>query len=86
MKDAKGEKRKSIVVVTISEILATHENAIDTMVFDSMENAEAWVERQIEEKVKDFDLDRDASVDGWFVQIDGWQHTIQYDMKEKTVN
>ena len=77
---------KTVVVVTISETLVTHENEVDTMVFDSMGKAETWVERQIEEKVKGFRLDRDAAVDGWFIQIDGWNHTIQYDAKEKVVN
>lgn len=77
---------KTVVVVTISETLATHENEVDTMVFDSMEKAETWVERQIEEKVRDFHLDRDTAVDGWFVKIDGWNRTIQYDAKEKVVN
>ena len=77
---------KTVVVVTISETLATHENEVDTMVFGSQEKAEDWVERQIEEKVKDFHLDRDTAVDGWFVQIDGWNHTIQYDVKEKEIN
>lgn len=77
---------KTVVVVTISETLPTHENKVDTMVFGSLEKAEDWVERQIEEKVKDFHLDRDTAVDGWFVQIDGWNHTIQYDAKERTVN
>ena len=56
------------------------------MVFDSKEKAGAWVERQIDEKVSDFHLDRDTAVDGWFVHIDGWNHTIQYDAKEKVVN
>lgn len=79
-------KRKSMVVVTISETMATHEDEVDTMVFDSMEKAEAWIGRQIKEKVKDFHLDRDSDVDGWFVRIDGWNHTIQYDAKEKTIN
>lgn len=77
---------KTVVVVTISETLTIHENEVDTMVFDLMEKAEAWVERQIEEKVKDFNLDRDLDVDGWFVQIDGWNHTIQYEAKVKDVN
>lgn len=77
---------KTVVVVTISETLPTHENEVDTMVFDSFEKAEAWVERQVEEKVRDFHLDRDSDVDGCFVKIDGWNHTIQYDAKEKEVN
>lgn len=77
---------KTVVVVTISETLPTHGNEVDTMVFDSIVKAETWVERQIEEKVKKFNLDRDSAVDGWFVQIDGWNHTIQYDAKEKVVN
>ena len=77
---------KTVVVVTISETLATHENEVDTMVFDSMEKAEAWVGRQIDEKVSDFQLDRASAVDGSFIQIDGWNHTIQYDAKEKVVN
>ena len=77
---------KTVVVVTISEILPIHGNEIDTMVFDSLGKAEAWIEQQIDEKVKDFQLDRDSAVDGWFVQIDGWNHTIQYDAKERVVN
>ena len=77
---------RTVVVVTISETLLTHGNEVDTKAFSSLEKAEDWVERQIEEKVKDFHLDRDTAVDGWFVQIDGWNHTIQYDAKERTVN
>ena len=77
---------KTVVVVTVSETLPTHENEVDTIVFGSVGKAGAWVERQIEEKVKDFHLDRDTAVDGWFVQIDGWNHTIQYNAKEKEIN
>ena len=77
---------KTVVVVIISETLATHEDEVDSMVFDSMEKAEVWIERQIDEKVREFCLDRDSDVHGWFVQINGWNHTIQYDAKEKKVN
>lgn len=80
------KNRSTVAVVTISETLAPHEDEVDTMVFDSMEKAEAWIECQVDEKVKDFHLDRDSDVDGWFVQIDGWNHTIQYDASEKMIN
>ena len=86
LKNMKDGKQKSVVIVTIHETLAIHEDEVNTMVFDSMEKAETWVERQIDEKVIDFHLDRDSDVDGWFVKIDGWNHTIQYDAKEKVVN
>ncbi|MCQ2390027.1 MAG: hypothetical protein MJ240_01275 [Kiritimatiellae bacterium] len=74
-----------VVVVTISETMMLHKNEVDTLVFDSMEKAEVWIERQVEKMVKNFQLDRESDVDGWFVQIDGWNHTIQYDAKERIV-
>lgn len=76
---------KKVTVVTIHETLPIHENEVDTLVFDSMGKAKVWIERQIDEKVKNFQLDRDSDVDGWFVHVDAWDHTIQYDAKERVV-
>ena len=75
----------SVVVVTIRETLTRHADEVDTVVFADWEKANAWIESQINEKVKAFQLDRDSDVEGWFVQIDGGNQTIQYDAKELVV-
>ena len=75
----------SVVVVIIRETLTRHADELDTVVISDWEKANAWIESQINEKVKAFQLDRDSDVEGWFVQIDGGNQTIQYDAKELVV-
>ena len=51
----------------------------------AIEKAAKWIESQIDEKVLTFHLDRNAAVDGWFVKLAGYDHTIQYDVHELVV-
>ena len=72
-------------VVTISESFPLHRNAVSLRCFSSNEKAAKWIEKQIEERVRTFHLDRDAAVDGWFVKLEGETHTVQYDVHELEV-
>lgn len=76
---------QSVIIVTISEMLPAHGNEVDTAVFSDWDKANAWVESQIDSNVKTYGLDRESAVDGWYVEIDSFGHTIQYDAKERTV-
>lgn len=72
---------KTVHVVTISELTATHENEVDVEAFANNDDAVAWIEKQIAEKKEAYHLDESA-IDDWYVEIDGPTHTIQYDIKE----
>lgn len=76
---------KMVSVVTISESFPQHGNAVSLRCFSSNEKAAKWIEKQIEERVRTFHLDRDAAVDGWFVKLEGETHTVQYDVHELEV-
>lgn len=71
-----------IFLVTCTE----HGNAGDyeftVEAFAMRYNAELWVERRIATLVAENGLDTNKDVDGWFVKIDGWHHTIQFDILE----
>lgn len=75
----------TVAVVTISESFPLHGNAVSLRCFSSNEKAAKWIEKQIEERVRTFHLDRDAAVDGWFVKLEGETHTVQYDVHELEV-
>ncbi|MBP5320998.1 MAG: hypothetical protein J6334_08410 [Kiritimatiellae bacterium] len=70
-----------IHVVTISETVAIHANEIDVEAFVNYDDAVSWIEEQIKEKVDTYHL-TEANIDGWYVEIDGPSHTIQYDIRE----
>ena len=74
-----------VAVVTISESFPLHGNAVSLRCFSSNEKAAKWIEKQIEERVRTFHIDRDAAVDGWFVKLEGEEHAIQYDVRELQV-
>ena len=76
---------KMVSVVTISESFPQHGNAVSLRCFSSNEKAAKWIEKQIEERVRTFHIDRDAAVDGWFVKLEGEEHAIQYDVHELDV-
>ena len=75
----------SVVVVTIRETLTRPADQVDTVAFSDWEKAHACIESQTNEKAKALQLHRDSDVEGWFVQIDGGNQTIQYDAKELVV-
>ena len=75
----------TVAVVTISESFQLHGNAVSLRCFSSNEKAAKWIEKQIEERVRTFHLDREAAVDGWFVKLEGEEHSIQYDVHELEV-
>ena len=72
---------KAIYVVTISELSSAHENEVDVEAFANNDDAVSWIEKQIAEKKETYHLDESA-IDGWYVEIDGPTHTIQYDKRE----
>ena len=72
---------KTVYVVTISELSSTHENEVDVEAFANNDDAVAWVEKQIAEKIETYRLDG-SDIDGWYIEIDGPTHTIQYDIRE----
>lgn len=74
----------SVCVVITSELAALHANEIDVEAFANRDDAVAWIEQQIAEKRATYHLD-ESDVDGWYVEIDGPSHTIQYDTRECTV-
>ena len=72
---------RTVYVVTISELASTHENEIDVEAFVGHSDAVSWIEQQIAEKKETYRL-AESDIDGWYVEIDGPSHTIQYDLKE----
>ena len=72
---------ETIYVVTISELASTHENEVDVEAFAKNSDAVSWIEQQIAEKRETYHL-AEPDIDGWYVEIDGPSHTIQYDLKE----
>lgn len=74
-----------VAVVTTSETFPAHDCKVSLRCFASSEKAERWIEGQIDEKVREYNLDRNAAVDGWLVMADGWDHTFQYDTRELDV-
>ena len=71
----------TIYIVTISELASMHENKVDVEAFAKNSDAVSWVEQQIAEKRETYHLG-ESDIDGWYVEIDGLSHTIQYDLKE----
>ena len=76
---------KTVYVVIISEMASTHTNEVDTEVFIEHDAAVSWIEKEIAEKIRTYHLEESA-VDGWYVEIDGPTHTIQYDIRECTLH
>ena len=72
---------KTVNVVINSEMASTHADEVDTEVFTEHDAAVSWIEKEIAEKVQTYHLEEFA-VDGWYVEIDGPMHTIQYDIRE----
>ena len=75
----------TVAVVTISESFPQHGNEVSLRCVSSNEKATRRIEGQIDEKVQDHRLNRNAAVDGWFVKLEGEAHTIQYDVHELVV-
>ena len=76
-----GERVKTVYVVTISEMTSAHSDELDVEVFEKREAAEAWIEAEIAEKKMSYGL-HDSAVDGWYVELDGPTHTLQYNVRE----
>jgi len=72
----------TVYIVTISEIDAAKANTVDVEAFADKVAAEHWIDNQIAAKVAALDLPSSA-VDGWYVELDGPTHTIQYDVKDR---
>lgn len=75
----------TVFVVTISEQRpdGTHETGVE--VFRREDSAVEWIEATISALVEKHKLVAALSVDGWFVKLDGWNHTIQFDIVKKTL-
>ena len=74
-----------VAVVTISETFPAHDSRLSLRCFSASGKAERWIDDQIDEKVREYNLDRNLSVDGWLVMADGWDHTFQYDIHELNI-
>lgn len=75
----------SVVVVTISHSSPWHGNETSLRCFSSFAKAERWIEGQIDELVKEYDLDRDKWVEDWLVRLGCMEHSFQYDAQEMEV-
>ena len=75
----------TVAVVTISESFPHHGNEVTLRCFSSNAKATKWIESQIDEKVLSLHLDRNAAIDGWFVKLEGEDHTVQYNVQELVV-
>lgn len=77
--------RSKITIVTREEETGFHEHDFKAFAFGSYDNAVKWIDEQIAALVKQHGLDDDSDVEGWFVQVEGWAHTVQFDAKEEEV-
>lgn len=78
-------KINTVVAVIISHSFPFLCNETSVRCFSSFAKAERWIEGQIDEIVKEYDLDRDKWVDGWFVRLGCEDHTFQYDAQEMDI-
>ena len=78
-------KRQVVTVVTICEERPCREYDFSTKVFSDYKRAVEWIEGQIDDLVARYALDRQTAVDGWFVQLDCFDHAIQYEAEEQDV-
>ncbi len=77
--------KNKVALVSIVERDAANAYEFTSKVFANIAKAEQWVESQITKLVRQYKIDPDSSVDGWFVQLDGWAHTVQFDIEETTI-
>ena len=80
-----GNKINTVVVVTISHSFPWLGNETTVRCFSSFAKAERWIEGQIDELVKEYDLDRDKWVEDWLVRLGCMEHSFQYDAQEMEV-
>ena len=77
--------KNKVALVSIVERDVANSYEFTSKVFANIAKAEQWVESQITKLIKQYKLDPDISVDGWFVQLAGWAHTVQFDIVETTI-
>ena len=75
-------KGKTVTVVKRTEMGGFHEYDFKVFAFERHEKAEQWIDGQIADLVQHYGLVADQDVDGWFVQLDGLTHTVQFDAEE----
>ena len=74
-----------VAVVTITERDEANAYDFKVKVFHALHEAEKWIDSQIESLVKKHHLDPLKDVDSWFVLLNGWNHTIQFNLEEMPV-
>ena len=74
-----------IFLATCTERDETDSYEFKVKAFHTFSGAEQWINDQIAECVKRENLDPAESIEDWFVKLNGWHHTIQYDILEEYV-
>ena len=75
---------KMVYVVSRTERGEAGDYDFSVEVFSRQSDAEGWVRAQIADLVSTYKL-TEADVDGDFVGLNGWHHTVQYNVEEKTI-
>lgn len=76
---------RTVYVVTTKEMLGPQLIDVGVAVLESRLKADRWIDQQIDDLVTEYELDRSSAVTDQFVQIDGWNHTMEYEVAEKEV-
>ena len=78
MSDYRGSlwrgRMDKVFIVTVCKTFPVHESTLSLRCFSSSEKADRWIEEQIDEKVRSYDLDREKTHDLFYHAIDiAWQ-------------
>lgn len=76
---------KVIYVVSRTERGEAGDYDFSVEVFSRQNDAEGWIRAQISDLVTSYKL-TDVDVDGDFVMLNGWNHTVQYNVEEKAIH
>ena len=76
---------RTVHVVTTRKMLGPQLIDVGVAVLGTRLKAERWIHQQINELVTEYELDRRSAVTDWFVQIDGWNHTMQYEVTKEEI-
>ena len=77
--------QRAVYVVTTKEMLGPQLIDVGVAVLGSRLKAERWINQQIDDLVTEYELDRSSAVTDRFVQIDGWNHTMEYEVAKEEV-
>ena len=76
---------QTVYVVTTKETLGPQLLDVGVAVLGSRLKADRWIDQQINDLVAEYELDRSSAVTDRFVQIDGWNHTMEYEVAKEEV-